>query len=248
MNRGKYTIKLNAILNNYTTIKDLCFNSQTVNQLKDTMTIKKIYSSSFAPNPLRVNYMLKLKGIDIELIDIDLTKGEQLSPDFIAINPEATIPVMLLNDGTTLCDTIGMLHYIEKSYPETPLMGDTIIEQAQVISMMHRIYTKGLLSIADVLRNGAIPGFEGRGLPGTEPVEQIPALMERGTKRLDSFYKSINQSLQGNDYLVANKLSQADVDLYVCCNFAAFIEQAFKPEELGNLAAHHQRMSSLIGT
>ena len=212
------------------------------------MTIKKFYSSSFAPNPLRINYMLKLKGIEIDMIDIDIMKHEHLTDEFKAINPDCTIPVMKLDDGTTLCDTIGILHFIEKSYPETPLMGDSIIEQAQVLSMMHRIYTQGSLSVAAVLRNGAVPGFENRALPGQIPIAQIPALMERGTITLNGFYQSINQSLKGIDYLVANKLSQADIDLYICCNFAGFIKQKFDADALPNLASHYQRMHNAINS
>jgi len=210
------------------------------------MTIKKIYSSSFAPNPLRVNYMLKLKGIDVELVDIDITKGEQLTPEFKAVNPDCTIPVMLLDDDTTLSDTIGILHYIEKTHPETPLMGEGALEEAQIISMMHRIYTQGSLNIANILRNGAIPGFEDRAVPSLIPVEQIPALMERGSKLLNLFYATINKLLEGKTYLIGDKLSQADVDLFICCNFAAFIKQTFDPKALPNLAAHHQTLNQKI--
>ena len=210
------------------------------------MTIKSLYSSNFAPNPLRVNYMLKLKGLDIDFIEIDIMKGEQMSADYKKISPEGTLPALVLNDGTTLTDVIAILHYIERTHPETPLMGETDLEQAQILGMMHRILFSGLMSIAEVLRNGFMPGFEGRGLPANIEIEQIPALMDRGTKRLAYFYEMMNTLLDGNDFLVGDKVSQADIDLCVCCNFANFIKQPLDKEQVPNLAAHMARMNAVL--
>ena len=210
------------------------------------MTIKKFYTSSFAPNPLRINYMLKLKGLNIDTVDIDMMKGENLSADYKKISPEGTLPALILDDGTTLTDVIAIAHYIERTYPDTPLMGETNLEQAQILGMMHRILFSGLMGIAEVLRNGFMPGFEGRGLPGNIVIDQIPALMDRGTKRLAYFYEMINTLLENKEYLVGEKISQADIDLYVCCNFANFIEQPLDKEAVPNLAAHLKRLNSVL--
>jgi len=208
--------------------------------------MKKLYSSSFAPNPLRVNFMLKIKGIDFDFEDIDIRKGEQKTPEFLAVNPDGTVPVLVLDDDTTLCDTIGIIHYIEKTYPDKPLMGTSTLEQANILSMMHRIYASGSLAVAEAVRNGYLPGFEGRALPGPIPIEQIPALVGRGQKRLDAFYQTMDTLLKGKAFLVDNKLSQADIDLFVCCNFAHFIEQPFDAESHTNLAAHFQTIEKLV--
>jgi len=208
--------------------------------------MKKLYSSSFAPNPLRVNFMLKIKGIDFDFEDIDIRKGEQKTPEFLAVNPDGTVPVLVLEDDTTLCDTIGIIHYIEKTSPDKPLMGTDILEQANILSMMHKIYTTGSLAVAEAVRNGYLPGFEGRALPGPVPIEQIPELVKRGQKRVDIFYQAMNDLLNGNNFLVGNKLSQADIDLFVCCKFALFIEQPFNAETHANLAKHFQTLDTLV--
>jgi len=211
------------------------------------MTIKKIYSSSFAPNPLRVNYMLKLKGIELDYTEVDMMKGEQLLPDYKKISPEGTLPALILDDGSALTDVTAMLHYIEQSQPDTrPLMGETILEQAHILGMIHRIYVTGLMSIAEVLRNGFMPGFENRALAGSLAIEQIPELMTRGKKRLAHFYTAINETLGNNEFLINNKLSQADIDLFVCCRFAGFIKQPLTPAEVPALAAHYARMEKLL--
>ena len=210
------------------------------------MTIKKFYSSSFAPNPLRINFMLKIKGVDLEYEDINIREGEQKTPEFLAVNPDGTVPVLVLEDDTTLCDTIGIIHYIEKTYPSKPLMGTDTLEQAKILSMMHKIYVSGSLAVAEAVRNGYLPGFEGRALPGPVAIEQIPELVGRGQKRVELFYQAMNDLLQGNDFLVNNKLSQADIDLFVCCNFANFIEQPFDAQNHTNLAKHFNTISTLI--
>ena len=212
------------------------------------MTIKKLYSSTFAPNPLRVNFMLKLKGVGYEFIDINILQGEQMSPEFKAINPDSTIPVMVLEDGTKMYDTIGILHYLEQTYPEKKLMGTSIIEQANILSIMHRIYVGGFLAVAEGVRNGLVPGFEGRALPGPVPVEQIPELVTRGQKRLVTFYQNMNKLLEGQSFLVGDNASQADIDLFVCCSFANMIKQSFDADSYKNLASHFETMNALINS
>ena len=212
------------------------------------MTIKTLYSSTFAPNPMRVNHMLKLKGVDYEFIDINILQGEQMTPEFKAINPDGTVPIMILDDGTKMCDTIGILHYLDQTYPEKKLMGSSTIEQANILSMMHRIFVNGFLAVAEGVRNGLVPGFEGRALPGPVPVEQIPELVTRGKKRLITFYQTMETLLEGQTFLIGEDVSQADIDLFVCCNFAGMIKQSFDTDSYKNLAKHFQKMETLINT
>jgi len=83
-------------------------------------------------------------------------------------------------------------------------------------------------------------------MPGPVAIEQIPELVGRGQKRVELFYQAMNDLLQGNDFLVNNQLSQADIDLFVCCNFANFIEQPFDAQNHTNLAKHFNTISTLI--
>lgn len=210
------------------------------------MPIKTFYSSDFPPNALRVNYMLKLKGVELDYIDVNMMKGEQFADDYKAVNPEQTIPTMVLDDGTVLNQVISMLHYIETEYPEPPLMGRNAVEQALVPGWIHRIFTGGLMSIAEVLRNGYAPGFEDRALPGPLNVAQIPELTERGRAKLAFFFDSVNSELEGREFLVGDSVTQADVDCYITCNFAAIIKQKLDAEQHPALAAHQERMAKLL--
>lgn len=210
------------------------------------MAIKTFYSSDFPPNALRVNYNLKLKGVELDYVDINMMKGEQKTEEYTAINPEQTIPAIVLDDGTLLHQVIGMLHYLDHEYPEKPLMGKTPVQQALVASDINQIMNLGLMSIAEKLRNGAVPGFEDSALPGPLPIKQIPELTQRGEQKLNYFYEVINKRLENCDYLVGDEATQADIDLFICCNFAAIVKQKLDPEQHSDLAAHQARMAALL--
>lgn len=210
------------------------------------MPIKTFYSSDFPPNALRVNHMLKLKGVELDYVDINMMKGEQFSQDYKAINPEQTIPAMILDDGTLLNQVISMLYYVEAQYPEPPLMGRDTVEQALVLGWLHRIFTGGMMSIAEVLRNGYAPGFEDRALPGPLNIAQIPDLIERGRTKLAFFFDSVNRELEGKEFLVGDAVTQADVDCFIVCNFAAIIKQKLDAEQHPALAAHKERIAQLL--
>lgn len=211
------------------------------------MTIKKFYSNNFAPNTARVNLMLKLKGIELDTVEIDLMKREQLSTDFKEISPEGTVPALVLNNGIVLTDVIAILYYIENSYPETQnLLGKSTIEQSQILGMIHQIYFGGLMGVAEILRNGFMSGFEDRGLPGNIPIKQIPELMDRGRTRLSYFYDQTNKKLENKPFLVGDNISQADIDLYVLCNFSGFVKESFDPKKVPHIAKHFSKIDQII--
>jgi glutathione S-transferase len=70
-----------------------------------------------------VRIFLVEKGISVPTVQVDLRNGEQFSPAFRAINPDATVPVLELDNGTRIADAIGMCVYFEVTHPQPPLMG-----------------------------------------------------------------------------------------------------------------------------
>ncbi len=210
------------------------------------MPIKTFYSSDFPPNALRVNHMLKLKGVNLEYTDINMMKGEQFADEYKAVNPSMTVPTIELDDGTVLTEVIGMLYFLDHEYPEKPLMGRNPLEQAQVLSWLHRLFNTGLMSIAEVLRNGAAPGFEDRALPGPLNIAQIPELVQRGQKKLAFFFDTMEAELSDKEFLVGDALTQADVDLMITCNFSAIIKQRPDAEKHASLIAHQARIAAAI--
>jgi maleylacetoacetate isomerase len=71
----------------------------------------------------RVRVALALKGLHAEEISIDLLKGKQSSPDYLAVNPQGVVPALVLDDGgPPLFQSIAILEYLEDIRPEPPLL------------------------------------------------------------------------------------------------------------------------------
>ena len=82
----------------------------------------KLYTFDAAPNPARLGMFMQYKGISLDTIQIDLGAEEQLGEAYRAIVPEATVPALVLDDGTVLCSVIAIAHYLESQYPDKPLL------------------------------------------------------------------------------------------------------------------------------
>lgn len=103
--------------------------------------MKKLYLTRKAPNPRKVVLLLQAKGIDIddiddiEVIDIDMAKGEHLTEEFAKINPLKLLPVLVLEDGTVLNDSQAICEYMDRVYGERSVMGNDVVQRAQVCSI-----------------------------------------------------------------------------------------------------------------
>src|SRR5262245_6759255 len=70
----------------------------------------------------RVRIALNLKGISVEHASRHLRKGEQSSPDYVAINPQKLVPALVLDSGEVLTQSLAILEYLEETHPEPPLL------------------------------------------------------------------------------------------------------------------------------
>jgi glutathione S-transferase len=73
--------------------------------------------------PVRAACGFAEKGISVPMVQVDLRNGEQFSPAFRTINPECTVLVLELDNGTAIADILGICCYFEELYPNPPLMG-----------------------------------------------------------------------------------------------------------------------------
>src|SRR5437762_12803240 len=83
----------------------------------------KLYDGGRAPNPRRVRIFLAEKGINIPIETVDLVAQQHKSATFTAINPLQRVPVLVLDDGTVISESIAICRYFEASRPEPPLFG-----------------------------------------------------------------------------------------------------------------------------
>lgn len=165
------------------------------------------------------------KGLMIETRDISIAKAEQLSPDFLAINPRATVPVLVCDDGTVLTENIAIAAYVEEMFPNTPLMGTTPEERAVVLMWSAICEAQGGAPIADAFRNSN-PHMKGRAMTGLVNFEQIPELAERGRQRVAKFFELLEERLTESAYLATDHFTMADITAFVFCDFARVIKMS----------------------
>lgn len=85
---------------------------------------------SFVPH-----LMLEKAGVPFEPIMVKLHKGEQLTPDFKAINPNGQVPV-LVDDGEVLTQILALVGYLDKRFPQAHILPDTPMARARAIEML----------------------------------------------------------------------------------------------------------------
>jgi len=163
------------------------------------------------------------KGIEIPTVEVNLGEQEQLTDEFKAINPRCTVPVLELDDGTCLNESLAICHYLESEFPEPNLMGNNGLEQALVINWHEQVIIEGFLAIAEVFRNRA-KGFAGRALTGPENYEQVPELIDRGFRRLEVFMGQLDDQLAQSAYVALDRFTYADIGAWVCVDFARWVK------------------------
>lgn len=183
----------------------------------------RLFDFDRAPNPRRVRFFLAEKGIVIPRVNVNLYRHEQLSAEFLAINPGGTVPVLETDDGTYLAESVAICRYLEALHPEPPLFGRSPREEALTLMWANIVEYDGLQAIAEVLRNLS-PGFRNHVLPGPQPYVQIPALIDRGRQRAAQFFDRVEQQLLHQQYLAGGDFSFADVSLLVTADFAGWVD------------------------
>jgi len=183
----------------------------------------RLYDCSTAPSPRRVRMFIAEKGISVDTVQVDLASGEQHGDAFAAINPHRTVPVLQLDDGSCLTTTGGICHYLERQFPQPPLIGRDAAEHGLIVDLVSHIEQDGYLAIAEAFRNKA-RSFSRNALTGAQQYEQIPELVERGRSRTGHFFVWLDQTLQNKTYLAGDAFSMADISAFIAVEFSAWIK------------------------
>jgi glutathione S-transferase len=202
----------------------------------------KFYDCSTSPSPRRVRIFLAEKGISVPTVQVDLRNGEQFSPAFRVINPDATVPVLDLDNGTRITDAIGICVYFEATHPQPPLMGESAEEKAVITERQRFAERNGFYAVMEAFRNST-PGLKGRGLPGPDNYEQIQALAERGRARVMRFFNEMDARLAQHPFVAGPRYSIADITTLVTIDFARWAKLAI-PDECSHLRRWHADVSA----
>lgn len=196
----------------------------------------KLYDGGRAPNPRRVQIFLKEKGVEIERRQLDINALEQHEDWFAEINPMRTLPVLVLDDGTAIAETVAICRYFEETVPEPALMGRDAAGKALVEMWQRRIELNFLLPVAFSFRH-LHPG--GAILEG----EQVMRWGEINQGRARKFMEFLDRELAGRDFVAGSEFSIADITALVAFQFLKPARIGY-PQDLDNLARWYGEVSS----
>jgi glutathione S-transferase len=171
-----------------------------------------------APNPTKVSLYLAEKrargaSLDVETVSVDLARGEQQAPEHRARNPLARLPVLGLDDGTYLLESLAIIEYLEELYPEPPMIGTTPLERARVRALERIVDTGILAPVAIVVHTTNSP-------LGAPPSPEIAA---RFRQRLPSALGYLDGQLaDGRPFVAGDTPSIADCTLAAALQFGRF--------------------------
>lgn len=203
----------------------------------------KLYDFPHSPSPRRVRMFMAEKGIEIEIVTVNIREGEQFDETFRMLSPNCTVPVLELDDGTAICDSLAIWRYLEEIKPEPPLLGADPVSKAMVELWLRRIDLEGYQAVVEVLRNEA-ERFRDHAVPGPVPFEQIPALAERGRRRIALFFDVLDERLQRSPFVAGPEFSAADIHALVTVDFARNAVQEEPAPPLAALKAWHEKVSA----
>ena len=198
----------------------------------------KIYDFEGFPNPARVRIALKEKDLfeDVEFVAVNVPEGEHRTAAFRAKNPAATIPVLELEDGTTISECTAITEYLDNRTGEPELTGKTPKQRA-VVAMMQRRAEAGLLDAVGAYFHHATPGLG----PDIE-TWQCPDWGQNQRDRAVETMHYLDDVLADQDYLAGTDFSVADITAFAGLGFADFAGVAI-PEQCTNLLEWRARLA-----
>ena len=113
----------------------------------------KLYNHSQAPNPRRVRIFMAEKGISLPMEEIDLMAGKNRTPEFLAKIPSGGLPVLELDDGGCIAESVAICRYLEGQHPEPNLMGRNPREQAEIEMWNRRMELELFGSIGQTVKD-----------------------------------------------------------------------------------------------
>ncbi len=184
----------------------------------------KLYDFSLAPNPRRVRMFLAEKGIEVPMVQVNTREREQFSDWFQEINPRGTVPVLELDDGTRISESVAICRYFEVVHPEPPLMGRGATDSAVVEMWNRRAELEGMAAVGEVLRN-TLPMFENRAVAGVRSgVPQLAALAERGRASFGRFLDVLENRLIDTPFVAGQAFTIADITAFAAIDTALRVE------------------------
>ena len=190
----------------------------------------KLYDSSTAPNPRRVRIFLAEKGIALPTEQIDIATRANLEPAFRAKNPFAQVPVLELDDGTFISESVAICRYFEEVQPDPPLFGVGARERTLVEMWQRRVELEFTNRVFLCFQNTS-DFFRGR-------IPQVPEFGAVSKQRAEETLALLDGVLASQRFIAGERYSIADITALVGVDFGRVIKLRPAPDQKNVLRWH----------
>ena len=188
------------------------------------------------PNSYRVRIFMAEKGIDLPRVEVDLMKAEQRKPEFLKLNSLGQIPVLVLDDGTVITESMAICRYIEETHPSPPLFGADAVSRAKVEMWNRRVEIELLGTVGNIALHSD-EMFKNR-------LTQFPAFAETERQAVPKKWAWLDRELNdGRPFLAGDFFSVADITGAVVSWLGEFFKTEL-PAELKNVRRWLERVKS----
>jgi glutathione S-transferase len=174
------------------------------------------------------------KGIDVDLVDIDMMAGEHRQPAFLALNPAGTVPVLEVGPGALVRQSTAIMEYLEEVHPEPNLIGRTPLERARTRDLMSMINDCYLYHLNFLAQKS--PAFSAM----LEQTEEAASAFHARYRRAIT---EIEQIVDDGDFMTGHGVTIADCMMFASAQYTDLVYREPLPDDCPKLKAHHERFS-----
>lgn len=195
----------------------------------------KLYDNATAPNPRRVRIFLAEKGLSIPTEQVDIATQQNRSPAFRAKNPYGQVPVLELDDGTQISESVAICRYFEEVHPEPPLFGVGTREKT-LVEMWNRRVELELANRVFLCFQNTSDFFKGR-------IPQVPEYGAVAKARAEETLTLLDGVLATQRFVAGERFSIADITALAGLDFGRVVKLRPAPEQK-NLLRWHAEVSA----
>ncbi len=196
----------------------------------------RIIETRGAPNPRRVHIFLAEKGIAVPFEEVDLMAGVLRTPEFTALNPMQRVPILILDDGTVICESVAICRYFEEIQPRPALFGEGPVGQATV-EMWNRRVEFGLFGTVAAVFRHLHPKMSHLEVP------QVAEWGEANKAKVAAMLTLLDGVLADRPFIAGHDYSVADITALVAIDFMK-PARLDMPAGLDNVARWHREVSA----
>jgi glutathione S-transferase len=198
----------------------------------------KLYTYPGAPNPRRVHIYLAEKGLTVPFERVDIMTRANRTPEFLAnVNPLGGIPVLALDDGTHIAESVAICRYFEALHPEPSLFGRTPAEIGRIDMWNRRVEMTFMQPVGLAWIHGS---------PLTKAVvkHQIAEMAEQARGLVRSSFAFLDGELAKRAFIAGDAYSMADILALTTFDFAGQLNHLHPDPAQKNLLRWHAEVSA----